>query len=146
MNSAYLFAWNELKKEWPELEEDIQNLENLGMITLPWTCASHRVVKLGDRAFLIKLGPGPRGLIGSGYVSSLPFEDVNWKGKKTMRVMINFERLINPYSHQLLTPEILKEKLGGRQLWSTQSSGIVIREGVLPELEELWVNFLKNPE
>lgn len=146
MRNAYLFAWNSQKKKWPELQENINEAKTSGMVALPWSCASHRSVKLGDRAFLIKLGPGPRGLMGSGYISSLPFEDVNWKGKKIMRVMINFERLIDPYQNELLTPEILKENLPGGQLWSTQSSGIAIREQVLPELEPFWDDFLKNQQ
>src|SRR5687768_2799827 len=94
MNS-FLFAWNPVKWPWPELPDDIRSLHETGLHTEAWSCASHKSVREGDRAFLVRLGKKPTGIMGSGYISSAPFSS-NKNGKERTRVLINFEVLLDP--------------------------------------------------
>jgi hypothetical protein len=141
--NAFLFSWNPVKWPWPELSDDIRMLHETGLHTEAWSCASHKSVREGDRAYLIRLGRKPLGIMGSGYVSSEPFmSDKN--GKPRMRVLINFEILLNPETEPILGIDELRSGILKQQLWSTQASGISIKPQVVPELEELWVSFLQR--
>lgn len=144
MINAYLFAWNAIKWPWPDIADSIKEIKQTGITAQPWTCASHRTVKPGDRAFLVKLGSEPKGVMGSGYVSSFPFQDVNYSGRQVKRVIVNFDILLNPETERVLPLPDLKQGVMAKQLWSPQASGIAIKPDVLPELEEVWREFLYN--
>jgi len=142
--NAFLFAWNPDKWEWPDIEQDVKDLADTGIFVDAWSCASHKAVREGDRAYLIKLGKDPKGIIGSGYISSEPFMGENHRGQPRMRILINFERLLDPYNEEILSLDVLKSGSLAAQHWSTQSSGIKIRPEVAVELEQVWLNFLKD--
>ncbi|AWH83905.1 hypothetical protein HYN59_01680 [Flavobacterium album] len=141
---SYLFAWNADKWKWRELEQDIADLKATGIFVDSWSCASHKSIRTGDRAYLIKLGKEPRGIMGSGFVSSQPFIDDDWKGRHSMRVLINFEILIDPYKSPILPMDVLDSGSLAAQHWTTQSSGISIKPNVAADLEEVWKDFLRE--
>ncbi|MHA3789014.1 hypothetical protein ACX0HA_12435 [Flavobacterium hauense] len=142
--NAFLFAWNPDKWGWPDIGQDVKDLDDTGIFVDAWSCASHKAVREGDRAYLIKLGKDPKGIIGSGYISSEPFMGENHRGQPRMRILINFERLLDPYNEEILSLDVLKSGSLAVQHWSTQSSGIKIRPGVAVELEQVWLDFLKD--
>lgn len=141
---AFLFAWNPDKWEWPDLAQDVKDLEETGIFTDAWSCASHKAVREGDRAYLIKLGKEPKGIMGSGYISSEPFMGENHRGQPRMRILINFERLLDPEKEELLSLDVLKSGVLAAQHWSTQSSGIAIKQEVAEELEQVWNDFIRS--
>ncbi|MBC7525341.1 MAG: HNH endonuclease [Flavobacterium sp.] len=143
--NTFLFAWNPDKWEWNNLEQSIEELEQTGRVSQMWSCASHKSIQVGDRAFLIKLGKQkPRGIIGAGFVATSPFLAKHWSGADKMvpRVVVDFEALLNPFEEPILPIEILKSGNLINQHWSTQSSGISIKKEVTEELEAVWFNFL----
>lgn len=140
--NTFLFSWNPVKYDWPEIGEQIALLTQGGKVEESWTCASHKKVKPGDRAFVTYLGAEPRGIFASGYVSSEPFIGKNRKGNEAYRVRIEFDVLINPATESILTLDILKMGPMSKQLWTPQSSGISIKAESVEELELLWEDFL----
>lgn len=141
---AFLFAWNPDKWEWPDLEQDIKDLAETSIFVDAWSCASHKAVREGDKAYLIKLGKEPKGIMGSGFVSSEPFMGENHRGQPRMRILVNFDRLLNPYKEEILSLDVLKSGALASQHWSTQSSGIAIKPELVYELESVWLDFLKD--
>lgn len=142
--NTFLFAWNPDKWEWLGLDQDVKNLAETGIFVDAWSCASHKAVREGDRAYLIKLGKDPKGIMGSGYISSEPFMGDNHRGQPRMRILINFEKLLDPYNEEILSLDVLKSGALAAQHWSTQSSGIKIKPEVADELEQIWQDFLRN--
>ena len=142
--NTFLFAWNPDKWEWPGLDQDVKDLAKTGIFVDAWSCASHKAVGEGDRAYLIKLGKDPKGIMGSGYISSEPFMGENHRGQPRMRILINFEKLLDPYNEEILSLDVLKSGALAAQHWSTQSSGIKIKPEVADELEQVWQDFLRN--
>lgn len=142
--NAFLFAWNNEKWPWPDLEQDVKDLAETGIFVDAWSCSSHKAVREGDRAYLIKLGKDPKGIMGSGYISSEPFMGENHRGQSRMRILINFERLLNPYNEEILSLDVLKSGSLAAQHWSTQSSGIKIKPEVADELEQVWQDFIRD--
>jgi 5-methylcytosine-specific restriction protein A len=153
--NAYLFVWNPNKwSQWtdpknePYIEKNIEELKNTGKVTLMWSCRSHKSIRPGDRAFLVKVGSTPRGIFGSGKVVSEPFLSQHWSGedKNVPRVLIEFDVLLNPEKDPILTIDNLNKGNLAKQKWTPQSSGISIRHETADELEEKWFEFLRTQE
>ena len=142
--NTFLFSWNPDKWKWTTLEQSIEQLENSGKVTERWSCVSHKTIKPGDRAFLVRLGSEPRGIFAAGYVVSEPFLSKHWSGedKDVYRVLIDFEVLLNPKNEPILTLDILKTVNLEKQQWTPQSSGISIKPELVEELEAVWFDFL----
>jgi len=139
--NTFLFAWNPVKFEWPEIAEQSQLLRSGGKVVEDWSCASHKKVKKGDRAFISLVGVGTRGIFASGYIVSEPFIGRNKKGKENYRVLIDLDVLLNPNAEPILTLDLLAIGKLGKQLWTPQASGISIRPELTEELEALWEDF-----
>ena len=142
--NTFLFAWNPDKWKWTTLEQSIEQLENCGKVTERWGCVSHKTIKLGDRAFLVRLGSEPRGIFAAGYVVSDPSLSKHWnvEDKDVYHVLIDFEVLLNPEKEPILTLDILKTGNLEKQQWTPQSSGISIKPELVEELEAVWFDFL----
>ena len=92
---TYLFVWNPNKWHWASLEQDIDLIEQTGHSTQTWTATSHKKIQIGDRAFLMRLGVEPKGIMGAGFITSEPFFAKHWNGgeKWVHKVKIDFEVL-----------------------------------------------------
>ncbi len=137
--NSFLFAWNPSKWPWEDLEKNIEELQKAGKVTLRWSCRSHKQVKVGDRAFLVRLGSNPKGIMASGWIVSGPFLSQHWSGqeKDTYRVYIEFDTILNPNKQSILS---VRSLTAGQQ-WTPQSSGISIKSGNAEELEKQWFDF-----
>jgi 5-methylcytosine-specific restriction protein A len=146
--NTYLFAWNPNKWKWITLEDSIAELIDTGKVTEQWSCQSYRSIKPGDRAFLAKVGVSPKGIIGSGIVTTFPFISRHWSGedKDVYCVMIQFDALLNADKEPILTTDMLNQANLHQQVWTPQSSGISVKPDVIEELEAVWFNFLTSQE
>ncbi|PBQ30857.1 hypothetical protein CNR22_03395 [Sphingobacteriaceae bacterium] len=140
--NTFLFSWNPIKFSWPDIGEQSEFLRSGGKVEDSWTCASHKKIQPGDRAFVSVVGVEPRGIFASGHVSSLPFLGKNRKGTMTHRVLINFDVLLDPAKESILTLDILALGRLEKQVWTPQASGISIKKEFVEELELLWQDFL----
>lgn len=141
--NAYLFGWNPVKFKWENLDDDIQTLKVDGKLVDNWSVVSHKNIKPGDRAYIVRLGAEPKGIFASGTIASLPYPTVK-KGRNYYRVDIALDVLLNPVKEPILTFAILKIGILAEQTWSPQASGISIRPYLADELESVWLNFLSR--
>jgi 5-methylcytosine-specific restriction protein A len=143
MNS-FLFSWNPKKYPWPDLTKAVKTSRRFGRYTDAWSCISYRQVQVGDRAFLARVGVAPRGIMGSGYIASEPYLAPHWnnKEKSVYRVNVDFDVLMDPEHEEILALDALKFKSKVKQVWTPQSSGILVRKEVVGELEAVWDKFL----
>lgn len=145
---TYLFTMNPTKWYWEDLDETIATIKQTGYVSDSWSVASHKKIQPGDRAFLIRLGVEPKGIIGSGVVTSEAFLAPHWSGNNKLmhKVMIDFEVLLNPDKQPILNLDLLK--MGGMEHvnWTPRSSGIEIPEKYVDELEALWADFLNTQD
>jgi 5-methylcytosine-specific restriction protein A len=139
MNS-FLFAWNPKKYPWNDLAKDVNTCRKYGRLKETWSCAGHKLIQPGDRAFLVRVGLDPKGIMGSGYITSHPFLAPHWKheDKIAYRVHIEFDFLFDTEHEEILTLDKLKFKSKIKQVWTPQSSGILIKKEVVGELEKIW--------
>jgi 5-methylcytosine-specific restriction protein A len=144
--NTFLFAWNPKKYPWDDLTKSVRSCRKFGKYSDSWSCTSYKHVQPGDRAFLVRVGVPPRGIMGSGYISSDPYLAPHWNNaeKTTYRVNIDFDQLFDPSQEEILTLDSLKFKIKVKQVWTPQSSGILIKKEVVGELESIWDKFLLN--
>jgi hypothetical protein len=141
---AYLFGWNPLKFAWEDLDKDIRKLKLTGKLTDNWSVASHKTIKPGDRAYIVRLGLEPKGIFASGYIASEPYL-ASRKGRIYHRIDIALDVLLNPDEERILGFDILKTGDLALQTWAPQASGISIKPQLVDELEGVWQDFL-HPE
>ena len=140
---AYLFGWNPIKFKWEDIDDDIQKLHTEGKLEEDWSVASHKTIKPGDRAYVVRVGVEPKGIFASGYISSEPFL-ASRKGRIYHRISITLDVLLNPVKQPILTLDILKTGNLAAQTWTPQASGISIKPEIVNELEGVWLDFLGN--
>jgi len=136
-----LLAWNPSRFPWGSLEDELTQLRKDGSVTRSWSVGNRTTLAAGSRFFLIRLGVEPRGLVGAGWITSEPFEDLHWdqdranRGETTRYAEIYFDYLSET---PLVGIEQLKSPPFSNVNWSTQVSGIEIEEPVAADLEKLW--------
>jgi 5-methylcytosine-specific restriction protein A len=139
--STYIFAWNPKLWGWPELPDDIARLRRRGHIDIEWACGRTRAIEPGSRAFFVRLGVPPKGLIGSGYTMTAPVTRAPWrreklaKGGTTNYLWLRLEYLTD-------TPLILFDELArppfSRFRWAVRQSGMRLPSSIADVLEPWW--------
>lgn len=142
--NTYLLTWN--PKRWPwRVARDVADLKAHGYHDGRWSCGGTKRIEKGDRLFLLQQGREPRGIIGSGYARSAPYEDRHWddsRQDKALFVDVRFDSLLDPDREGVLP---LSHLQGGKLAsvnWRTQASGISINPEAVLELEAMWSNCL----
>src|ERR1700748_2830820 len=104
---AYLFGWNPVKWEWPDLDSDIEKLKTTGKLEDNWSVISHKSIRPGDRAYIVRLGVEPRGIFASGIIASEPYPAFRNR-RHYYRITIALDVLLNPEKEKTLGMDILK--------------------------------------
>ena len=141
--NAYLFGWNPIKFPWGDMVQDIEKLSETGHFEDNWSAASHKTIKPGDRAYIVRVGVEPKGIFASGIISSEPYRAFR-KGRYYYRVNIRLDVLLNPDKEAILSLDILKTGNLAAQTWTPQASGISIKPELVDELEGVWLDFLET--
>jgi hypothetical protein len=148
--SAYLLAWNPDNWKWdnlPRLALQFRAGEQIQAEAddASWR-AANKAVKPGDRLFLIRLGTEPRGIMGSGYSLSVPYQDAHYGGeigKTTDYVNIRWDALLDPPHDKILALSDIQRAIPEFH-WTTQFSGVLIPAEVLSKLEPMWTAHLSQ--
>jgi len=106
----FLFTWNpKIRFPYQELRKIVDRFDAGQPVVEGWQCAAHRMIRVGDRAYLFKQGKEPRGIFGVGRVDGPPQEiGAAAVGKrKAYEVPIKFEVLLDPTREMLITRDAL---------------------------------------
>ena len=141
--TTYLLAWNPVRFEWSDLAEAAETVRREGSCEDSWSCGRVKRIRAGDRFFLIRLGLEPRGIVASGYALTAPEPDViDWdasrKGQVTNYIKVRYDALVGPDMDGILPLAALDQGALAEVHWSTQQSGITIKDEAAELLEELW--------
>ncbi len=141
---SWLFSWNPANWKWESFDTDREITHAGKTVTHAWRC-SNQDAAIGDKAYLVKAGTPPRGIIAVGNVVSEPYEDSHWdeeraaKGETCSYVEIAFSQIQDPARNDpYVTEEDLSRITVDNQTWSPQSSGIEIKQRSAGILEKLW--------
>jgi 5-methylcytosine-specific restriction protein A len=139
--STYVFAWNPKLWNWPELPRERKAIARNGHADIEWACGRSRSIEPGSRAFFVRLGVPPKGLIGAGHTLSAPWEDIHWLDEKAQQgVRTHYLRL--RLTFLLDTPLIALEELAAppfrRFRWAVRQSGTRMPSSIADALEPWW--------
>ena len=139
--STYVFAWNPKLWNWPELPRERRRIAARGHVDIEWACGRSRAIEAGSRAFFVRLGVAPKGLIGSGYTLSEPWADVHWIAEKAAQgATTHYVKLRLDFLNDL--PLIGLDELArppfGRFRWAVRQSGMRMPSSIADSLEPWW--------
>jgi len=127
----FLFTWK--PQHWPygELRKLVETFRLTGTAEEPWSCAAHRRIHPGDRAYLLKQGK-PMGIFGRATVVGKPKKDAGASAsKRAWHALIRFDVsrgdvLWDPMDEFLVNESLLLSLPVPRKQWQNQSSGITL--------------------
>ncbi len=85
--STYLYTWNPERWSWADQADAIYRVNNGQPYDMYWSCGNTRKIKVGDTFLLMKLGVAPKGIIGCGYIASVPYALPHWDAHKAAQGM-----------------------------------------------------------
>ena len=147
-HNSWLFTWNPDDWAWEDIGNKIQATDRGETVVMRWSC-TNTLVSSGDRAWLIRLGVEPKGVMAAGNVISEPYEDVHWdkskaeSGETCHYVDIEFTRIIDVYKDAYVSLEDLGRISIDQQNWTPQLSGVEIKKRSAGLLEKLWNKMAK---
>jgi len=139
--ATYVFAWNPRLWGWPELARERRTIGRRGHVDIEWACGRTRAIEPGSRAFFVRLGVPPKGLIGAGYTLSEPWEDVHWLADKaadggtTHYLKLRLEFL---QDMPLISLDELAHPPFRRFRWAVRQSGTRMPSSIADALEPWW--------
>ena len=139
--AAYLLTWNPAKWPWRSLLAEITILKRKGSLRETWGCGVNKSIVPGSRLYLMRLGRSPKGIMGSGWAISRPYEALHWDENKARRgvLAIQLDVELDQLAEKPILPlELLAVSLPAFQ-WTPQSSGIRIPPPVAEPLRTLWI-------
>jgi 5-methylcytosine-specific restriction enzyme A len=148
--STYLLKWNPKKWEWATLPQDVEQVRGRGFFDDRWTYGNSKRIQRGDRAFLLRTGVAPRGIMASGVITEEPHEDAHYDterrdGDTALYVGVRFDALLHPDRESILDVDQLQTGFLGEFISRIQyapKSGVIIPPMAAAELETAWAAFL----
>ncbi len=137
---SFLLTWNPRSWEWTDLPTELEKSRSGQPVDLNWRCHSKSPVP-GDRAFLLRQGVEPRGIMGSGEVRNATYRP---EPDGPRHVDVQMYVLLDPLRDGVLPIAALQDGALAGVHWGTQSSGIEIPEGAAIELQAKWHSFLEG--
>lgn len=137
---TYLLTWNPRKWPWVDLEKDLEELQQNGILLGTWSSGNTKRILPGDRVFLLRQGVEPRGLVASGWALSSPYSERHWGdegplAREALYIDVEWDALgAVPI---VLRPELNEEPFVGVN-WNTQVSGITVEPEIARALEQEW--------
>lgn len=139
--TTYVFAWNPKLWNWPEMPRDRKSIDRRGHVDIEWACGRTRNIEPGSRAFFVRLGVPPKGLIGAGYTLSEPWEAIHWREEKAaigstthyLRLRLTFLR-----DSPIITFDELSRPPFRRFRWGVRQSGMRMPSSIADVLEPWW--------
>ena len=139
--ASYIYAWNPRLWDWPEQPRERRRIAVRGHVDIEWACGRTRAIEQGSRAFFVRLGVPPKGLIGSGYALSEPWEDAHWlahkaaAGARTHYLKLRLDAL---FDRPLIALDELARPPFGRFRWAVRQSGTRLPSSIADALEPWW--------
>jgi len=116
-------------------------LARRGFVDFQWSSGRTRDLDPGSRAFMVRLGVPPKGIIGSGVTMTDPLLAPHWiEAKAATGTTTNYVRLRMEALFE--TPPVTLDDLArppfGRYRWAVRQSGTYVPAPLADALEKLW--------
>lgn len=147
--AAWLFCWHPYHWAWEKLALAIQCTAEGGSVTQRWHCNS-QTIQIGDRAWLMRQGVAPQGIMAIGRVITLPYRALHYDKKRAQKdeqcwyVDIVFTQILDVFKDRFILLSELEELTRDKNFWTQSPSGISIEVDVAEQLNRLWEEQARN--
>lgn len=142
---AVLLTWNPINFDWGDDYLDaIDRTTNGERVESEWSTGSRKTdLAHGDRAYLLRQGKEPRGIVASGWLTGTVHDGKHWdrSGRAAHYVNVEWDTVL---AAQDALPWDKLEAEMPTQDWTPQGSGTSIRPENLEPLERLWAEHLTD--
>jgi putative restriction endonuclease len=142
--ATFILTWNPSQWHWDqdEYEQEVRETANGSLFAGRWSSGNTKRISPGDRVFLIRQST-KRGIIGSGFATSPPYQDEHWNGegdREANYVDCQFDTLVQ--AEDRLPLERLQVANLGVPWNNLYASGVQVPSDSVVELEQLWSEHL----
>ena len=116
-------------------------MQRKGRVDIEWSSGRTRQIEPGSRAFMIRLGVPPKGVIGAGVTITAPRQAIHWRPEKAaLGTMTNYLdlRLEVLLPEPIISFDDLARPPFSRYRWGIRQSGAYLPESLADALEALW--------
>lgn len=139
-----LLTWNPSRSEFhKKLPAASKTTLSGGIFRDWWGVGKRKKIPVGTRTYLLRQAKEPKGIVGSGWTISEPYER-ELSGNKRV-VDVAFDLLLDPDKFPPLDVRQFKEELLSAVHWATQSSGISVPDELEPKWREHVTSSIGHP-
>jgi 5-methylcytosine-specific restriction protein A len=131
--ATYLLLWNPDDTGWPELPGMAKRAKRGAEVPDTWRVRSSKKYLPGDPVYILKVGPGQRGIMGAGIFTRRLDDGL---------IALRYNMLLNPEVDEILAREALAKKVPTAQ-WYPRASGVCLYDDAT-KVKSLWEQHLKD--
>ncbi len=124
--TAFLLTWKESGWPYANISRMLNTFAAEGSVEEPWRLISSRLARVGNRAWLLRQGPGSKGIFGLGEITG-PAKRQLVDGNSQMMAPVRFTALSDPRRSFLISETDVRNILSEGQI-RTQASGISLTD------------------
>jgi hypothetical protein len=146
--STIVITWNSAGWNWPDLPRALAQVSAGTATRQSWATGNTKFIEVGSRVFLLRQGPEPRGLMGSGFTVGPVFQAPHWdavraaSGEQANFVTVDLDVLLEPHPGKLLDQRVFEDGALGAYHWEHRASGQALPDDVADALELAWWDFV----
>src|SRR5664280_1078612 len=148
--STFLLTWNPDKWFWDPSDQlaTIKQTSSGLSVKDQWSTGSRKkgITPGKDRFFLLRLGSEPRGIIGTGLITSPVFQGPHWDpnrpGEIANYVKVTWDVLLE--DDDLLPLALVRSQIARKDDWEPQGGGVLLEPPADVALETLWASHLRQ--
>lgn len=143
---TYILTWNPQQWNWDDLDEVLARALRGETIQRSWATGNTKRIRKGDRLYLLKQGPLPRGIMASGRATSDVDQGPHYDaaradaGDMANYVQLDVERIVEPEA--VMAVENITHGALASIHWAMPASGIELPAEAGAELDALWRSFV----
>lgn len=141
---TYLLKWDATRWDWRNIREQSEAALHGQPVTRTWTCGNSRRIYPGDRAFILRVGREPRGIIAAGTVTRGSYDSPTNEfqdgahSKGALCIDVKFDSIVEPRQDAGIPRAALGQGALAAFPWDSQASGSAIPDAVASALEVAW--------
>jgi len=141
---SWLLTWNPAVWAWTEHAADAARVSEGSTEPIRWSTGNTKKVSVGDRAFLLRQGSDPKGIVGSAWAVSDSLVARHHdparaaRGETMNAAMFRFDHIVDFAHEKPLPVSTFTGTVAASVNWNTPASGITVAPDASRVIDEQW--------
>jgi putative restriction endonuclease len=133
---GFLLTWKDTGWPHSNLVRMEKSFLTDGFVEEAWRLRASNIAQVGDLVWLLRQGPGEKGIFGFGQLVGSPKPSTASDGKRKMQALIRFSKFSDPRKHFLVSESEVRKVLSNSQI-RAQASGDPLQAAQVATLQKL---------